>query len=136
MTLFCYQVSNSCSPVQLFSNFSTFSVGEPNVQSIITWEPTEIAGKDVARVHFKILKNEAGSGGAYEIHKEEETPTEIVKSEEAEPICIAKNKTVPPPVFWPILGKPIEGKKRLLVFQLLPMGASLLYGLVKTSVSH
>jgi hypothetical protein len=90
-------------------------------------------------VHSKILKNKKGNGGAYEINKEEATPTEIVKSEEAEePFCIAKDKAVPPPRFWPILdkeGKPIDGK-RLLVFQLLPMGASLLDGLVKTLVSH
>jgi hypothetical protein len=89
-------------------------------------------------VHSKILKNKEGNGGAYEINKDETPITKIVKSEEAEPFCIAKDKAVPPPVFWPILdkeGKPIEGKK-LLVFQLLPMGASYLTKFVKPPVSH
>jgi len=89
-------------------------------------------------VHSKILKNKKGNGGAYEINEEEATPTEIVESAELEPVCIAKDKAVPPPVFWPILdkeGKPINGK-RLLVFHLLPLGASILDGLGKIPISH
>jgi len=81
-----------------------------------------------AAVDIKILKNQAGNGGAYEIKIFEEPSSPIVKSEEGlNPVCIAKNKAVPPPRFWPIANaKDNEGIKpmRLLVFHLLPMGAA------------
>jgi hypothetical protein len=79
-----------------------------------------------AAVNVKILKNQTGNGGAYEI-KKFQTETPIVKSEDApEPACIDREKAVPAPRFWPIAdatdndGKPM----RLLVFHLLPAASA------------
>jgi hypothetical protein len=81
-----------------------------------------------AAMNVKILKNQADTGGAYEI-KKFQTETPIVKSKDApDPVCIDKEKAVPPPRFWPIAD--VKDKKdgktpmRLLVFHLLPLAAS------------
>jgi hypothetical protein len=92
---------------------------------MIEWDPTNEVKKGAA-VHVKNMKNETDNGGAYEIYKKE-TPSVVKKSSELKPVCIAKDKAVPPPRFWPIAdakdkkdGKPM----RLLVFHLLPLTAS------------
>jgi hypothetical protein len=100
------------------------SVGDLAHFSTLNWTKEEATGKKSVALHVKVTKS--GEAGSYEIHKEE-TPTEIVKSEDVpEPVCIDPEKAVPPPRFWPIVnatdkeGKPM----RLLVFHLLPPTAS------------
>jgi hypothetical protein len=113
--------------LQLFRNLKLYiSVGETTYPTGIHISFNPIEPDQMSSAMIVIIERQEDGTGKFKLNNVgnvgDSTTSNILKL-----ACISMMNAVPPPIFWPILGQQgneIEGKKKLLTFNLLPVKAS------------